>query len=200
MSPEDDLEIQRISNIDTQKKHNSLEDVKNSNGSATSNKKNCINLNKVEQNWRSSPLLINGNHHVNHNSHQFLQIKHPISDIEMSHTANNNEWLNTKSVCEMGENKNGWNEILQTDIENETHNFHELNTGKKDQHDTANTLHLEKLAEQDPLTGHIRREPELDELSSCGIGSCQPKWAKMFASTHVFMVVFLLAWILQVNL
>lgn len=38
-----------------------------------------------------------------------------------------------------------------------------------------------------------------DDRSNCGIGLCKPKWARMFASTHVFMVIFLLAWILQVN-
>lgn len=40
---------------------------------------------------------------------------------------------------------------------------------------------------------------ELDGISSCGIGKCQPKWARFFASTYVFMIVFLLAWVLQVN-
>ncbi|XP_055376193.1 solute carrier organic anion transporter family member 74D [Condylostylus longicornis] len=31
--------------------------------------------------------------------------------------------------------------------------------------------------------------------SSCGIFGCNPKWAKNLASTHMFMVVFLLAWV-----
>lgn len=60
--------------------------------------------------------------------------------------------------------------------------------------------HSEKYhAEHDPLTGGEQRIPELDEISHCGIGSCTPKWARNFASTHVFMVVFLLAWVLQVR-
>lgn len=40
-------------------------------------------------------------------------------------------------------------------------------------------------------------EDENDEDRICGIGSCRPKWATKLASTKVFMVVFLLAWVLQ---
>lgn len=58
-------------------------------------------------------------------------------------------------------------------------------------------------AELDPLTGDTKEgsrvDRESDEISQCGIGSCQPKWARSFATTHAFMVVFLLAWILQVR-
>lgn len=67
-------------------------------------------------------------------------------------------------------------------------------------------------AEHDPLTGvdrdgidrcrrHCDDEDDEDNASGahCGLGSCQPKWARSFASTHAFMVVFLLAWILQVS-
>ncbi|EDW69299.1 solute carrier organic anion transporter family member 74D [Drosophila virilis] len=36
-----------------------------------------------------------------------------------------------------------------------------------------------------------------DEGSNCGLFGCRPRWARRFASTHVFMVVFLLAYILQ---
>lgn len=39
-------------------------------------------------------------------------------------------------------------------------------------------------------------DPE-DDDRICGIGSCRPKWATKLASTKVFMVVFLLAWVLQ---
>lgn len=56
------------------------------------------------------------------------------------------------------------------------------------------------MAEQDPLTGGVaRKEIDIEEMSTCGIGSCQPKWARMFSSTHTFMIVFLLAWVLQVS-
>lgn len=60
-------------------------------------------------------------------------------------------------------------------------------------------------AEHDPLTGVEKdtndrhEDDDEDEGSHCGLGSCQPKWARSFASTHAFMVVFLLAWILQVS-
>lgn len=59
--------------------------------------------------------------------------------------------------------------------------------------------HSDNLAEKDPLTGEHDRLADIDEISNCGIGLCKPKWARVFASTHCFMVVFLLAWILQVN-
>lgn len=59
-------------------------------------------------------------------------------------------------------------------------------------------------SEHESLTG-VYRHPindytndEYYEHSDCGIGVCKPKWARMFATTHVFMVIFLLAWILQV--
>lgn len=38
---------------------------------------------------------------------------------------------------------------------------------------------------------------DADDDRICGIGSCRPKWATKLASTKVFMVVFLLAWVLQ---
>lgn len=65
---------------------------------------------------------------------------------------------------------------------------------------TASSLGtVEKLhtAEDDPLTGVICKDIDPDELSTCGIGACQPKWARMFATTKSFMCVFLIAWVLQ---
>lgn len=65
---------------------------------------------------------------------------------------------------------------------------------------TASSLGIvEKLhtAEDDPLTGVICKDIDPDELSTCGIGACQPKWARMFATTKSFMCVFLIAWVLQ---
>lgn len=43
----------------------------------------------------------------------------------------------------------------------------------------------------------VQEEEEADQGSHCGLGSWQPKWARAFESTHVFMVVFLLGWVLQ---
>lgn len=41
--------------------------------------------------------------------------------------------------------------------------------------------------------------PKDDEeaTSNCGLGPWKPKWLRGFASTHVFMVVFLCGWVLQ---
>lgn len=119
-------------------------------------------------------------------------------DSEGDHKSNNNEWASNLSTNLKREIKNGWKEIPQQEDDG-TINGHKTNgngliNGKIQQ---STNGHSDKLAEQDPLTG-ARKPQEIDELSSCGIGSCQPKWARLFASTHVFMVVFLLAWILQV--
>ena len=67
---------------------------------------------------------------------------------------------------------------------------------------TAPNGHSEKIQELDPLTGHrqLAQTSSADPASYCGLGSCQPRWARRLASTHVFMVVFLFAWVLQVNL
>lgn len=50
----------------------------------------------------------------------------------------------------------------------------------------------DKVAEEDPLTGH--RKWDVDEASK---ESFQPRWAQRFASTKFFMVIFLLAYVLQ---
>jgi hypothetical protein len=54
-----------------------------------------------------------------------------------------------------------------------------------------------KVAEEDPLTGHKSSERDPDDDITCGIGTCQPRWARKFASTNFFLVVFLMAWVLQ---
>lgn len=49
----------------------------------------------------------------------------------------------------------------------------------------------DKIAEEDPLTGHRRwHENDIKE-------GFQPRWAQRFASTNFFMVIFLLAYVLQ---
>lgn len=45
--------------------------------------------------------------------------------------------------------------------------------------------------------GHPGPDGDEDDDRICGIGACRPKWATKLASTKVFMVVFLLAWVLQ---
>lgn len=51
----------------------------------------------------------------------------------------------------------------------------------------------EKVAEEDPLTGR-RRKFVVVETSRV---STQPRWSNRFASTNFFMVIFLLAYVLQ---
>lgn len=55
--------------------------------------------------------------------------------------------------------------------------------------------------ENSALTGGTNATPAShlcdDDDIQCGVGSCRPRWARPLASTRVFMVVFLLAWILQ---
>lgn len=55
--------------------------------------------------------------------------------------------------------------------------------------------------ENSALTGGVNATPAShlcdDDEIQCGVGSCKPRWARPLASTRVFMVVFLLAWILQ---
>lgn len=67
----------------------------------------------------------------------------------------------------------------------------------------------EKYEEDDPLTGlYNQKSLKSSQLSAdyneentaqgaCGLFGCRPKWARSLASTHVFMVVFLIAYILQ---
>lgn len=148
---------------------------------------NGVTINgKIDNNqqWNTTPLLMtHGNHLPEHND---------------EHLANNNEWSPVTPNL-----KNGWKEVPQDDEANGASPQHKLNGGIGMINGKCSIYsvngHSDKLAaEQDPLTGS-KRPVDLDELSNCGIGSCQPKWARTFASTHAFMVVFLLAWILQVN-
>ncbi|XP_002026513.2 solute carrier organic anion transporter family member 3A1 [Drosophila persimilis] len=110
--------------------------------------------------------------------------------------SNNNEWKASEDINNL---KNGLGGLLSSN-NNGTGNGHSLR---------------EKYAhEQAPLTGGYKlpkRSSEseesddfdsdlnggADEGSSCGLFGCRPRWARRFASTHVFMVVFLLAYILQ---
>ncbi|XP_061395930.1 solute carrier organic anion transporter family member 74D [Musca vetustissima] len=66
--------------------------------------------------------------------------------------------------------------------------------------------HTDKYDELDPLTGLYKQKHDIDESDSdshkangegCGLFGFRPKWASKLASTHVFMVVFLVAYVLQ---
>ncbi|KAH8300500.1 hypothetical protein KR018_009702 [Drosophila ironensis] len=91
------------------------------------------------------------------------------------------------------------------------------NNGTGNGHGHGHSLGEKYSHEQAPLTGGYKlpaRSSESEESdfgsdlnggssknkdtgSSCGLFGCRPRWARRFASTHVFMVVFLLAYILQ---
>ncbi|EDW18636.1 uncharacterized protein Dmoj_GI13341, isoform E [Drosophila mojavensis] len=121
----------------------------------------------------------------------------PTTMLYESTPSNNNEWKASEDINNL---KNGL-------LSNNNGNGHSLR---------------EKYAhEQAPLTGGYKLPPgggagggargseseesdfdsDLngggDEGSNCGLFGCRPRWARRFASTHVFMVVFLLAYILQ---
>lgn len=91
--------------------------------------------------------------------------------------------------------KNGRTVIANGD---NNHNGNLLNNNHEQYKMDMKTNGMEKVAEEDPLTG--RRQGNNDdviETSHCGIGSCRPNWARRFASTNYFMVVFLVAYVMQ---
>lgn len=128
-------------------------------------------------------------------------------------TNNNDVWstslpVNSSTGLPRAE-KNGWKELPQDEEESRrsTTGIATLNGGSNG-NGVANgngisngqNGHSDKLAEQDPLTGIVLKDVEEDEQSTCGIGACQPKWARSLASTKSFMCVFLVAWVLQVRI
>lgn len=166
------------------------------------NNNGYINSNAVlNQNGGDShtwlPLL---NHHHHHN---------PKNDIDVTtfSTTNNNKWPVLATPNTLSKPKYVWRELPQDDDSmglfkpnlngtNGSANGSGLN-GIRNGHTDKN--------EHESLTG-VTRHPiadypndSYDDRSTCGIGFCKPKWARMLASTHVFMVVFLLGWILQVK-
>lgn len=197
MSPEDDLGTERIPAIDDIPINRAWKPIlqaenvtvksngrSNSPSSQLNNKNNGTNCTTSDNPSWSSPLLKDSSAQ-----------DHSKSE-EISHKSNNNEWSQmTPSIKR--DVKNGWKEIPQDEEIGGGQpkvNGNGLMNGKNGVNGTNGH---DKLAELDPLTGG-RKPNDLDELSNCGIGSCQPKWARLFSSTHVFMVVFLMAWILQV--
>ncbi|XP_068141904.1 solute carrier organic anion transporter family member 74D [Drosophila tropicalis] len=112
--------------------------------------------------------------------------------------SNNNEWKASEDINNL---KNG---LLSNNNGN----------GHGHGHGHGHNLREKYNHEQAPLTGGYKLPParssESDESdfdsdlngganegSNCGLFGCRPRWARRFASTHVFMVVFLLAYILQ---
>lgn len=133
-------------------------------------------------------------------SHTWLPLlshHHNANDIP---TTNNNKWPVLTSPTNLSNSKYVWRELPQDD---DSMGLYKPNLN------TTNTLSngngLNSKSEHESLTGVVRHSlndysnDEYYERSDCGIGFCKPRWARLFASTHVFMVVFLLAWILQVT-
>ncbi|XP_037720035.1 solute carrier organic anion transporter family member 74D [Drosophila subpulchrella] len=143
-----------------------------------------------------TPLLSQHNNGTATNNGEVTTLP-PSTVLYESTPSNNNEW---KAPEDLGQLKNGLGNLLSSN-NNGTGNGHSLS---------------EKYAhEQAPLTGNYKLPPRSSESeesdfdsdlngsssaessSSCGLFGCRPRWARRFASTHVFMVVFLLAYILQ---
>lgn len=130
-------------------------------------------------------------------SHTWLPLlSHHHNDIP---TTNNNKWPVLTSPTNLSNSKYVWRELPQDD---DSTGLYKPNLNAANALSNGNGLNGK--SEHESLTGVVRHSlkdysnDEYYERSDCGIGVCKPKWARMFASTHVFMVIFLLAWILQV--
>lgn len=132
-------------------------------------------------------------------SHTWLPLlsHHHTNDIP---TTNNNKWPVLTSPTNLSNSKYVWRELPQDD---DSTGLYKPNLNATNSISNGNGLNGK--SEHESLTGVVRHSlndysnDEYFERSDCGIGICKPKWARMFASTHVFMVIFLLAWILQVK-
>lgn len=108
-----------------------------------------------------------------------LLAKNKIDFTESAdNNANNNKWMLPAGQQINDNNKYRWEELPQDD---------------------DSTTHMNG---RDGINAHDKHEQDAnyddDDTSNCGVGFCKPKWARHFASTHVFMVIFLFAWVLQV--
>lgn len=136
--------------------------------------------------------------------------QHP-NDIDHNlPSTNNNKWPALTSPANLSNSKYVWKELPQDD---ESMGLFKPNlNGKNGGFNSGNGLNGMRNGrsdknEHESLTGIVRQpnngyandlHDDDDDESNCGIGICKPRWARCFASTHVFMVIFLLAWILQV--
>lgn len=131
-------------------------------------------------------------------SHTWLPLlnHHHANDIPAT---NNNKWPVLTAPSNLSNSKYVWRELPQDD---DSMGLYKPNLNTTNALSNGNGLNGK--SEHESLTGVVRHSlndysnDEYHERSDCGIGICKPRWARMFASTHVFMVVFLLAWILQV--
>lgn len=183
-------------------------------GEVTSSSNNGQNTD--EQHWSTAKHVspkngvigsIGNNGYINSNailkpnsdeSHTWLPLlgHHHTNDIP---TTNNNKWPVLTSPNNLSNSKYVWRELPQDD---DSMGLYKPNLNTANALSNANGLNGK--SEHESLTGVVRQpfkdysNDEYYKRSDCGIGFCKPKWARVFASTHVFMVIFLLAWILQV--
>lgn len=140
-----------------------------------------------------TPLLENGTQNSTIiEDGELPNAEEPVETLDESYdetVSNNNDWKVGKTNSRAVDNSS-----------NRSNNNSPLINGKpiKDKYD-----------EHDPLTGlyvkvkqesHTIDDDDLQptkESEGCGLFGCKPKWARSLASTHMFMVVFLLAYILQ---
>lgn len=161
------------------------------------------------------PLLSHhNNHHLHQNNHHTNEQQQQPQPSPPPMT-NNNKWPVLTAPANLTNSKYMWRELPQDD------DSMGLYKPKMNLSASANAAVLAsagnrngssaingKKSEHESLTGVKRHslndysnddDDEFYERSECGVGFCKPRWARKFASTHVFMVIFLLAWILQVS-
>uniref|UniRef100_A0A1A9WTI7 Solute carrier organic anion transporter family member n=1 Tax=Glossina brevipalpis TaxID=37001 RepID=A0A1A9WTI7_9MUSC len=153
-----------------------------------------------------TPLLANASGNINHNQELKREefFNESKTDLCTETISNNNDWKDSEEVNINGIKKNDL-------IQKHTNNNELLGNGK-----SGNVLSSLKYEEQDPLTGlckthvnssqvensnrlefYTEQNTNSRNVSGCGLFGCRPKWARRLASTNMFMVVFLLAYILQ---
>lgn len=151
-----------------------------------------------------TPLLANPSGNINHNQEIKREefFNESKTDLCTETISNNNDWKDSEEV-----NINGIKNDL---IQKHTNNNELLGNGN-----SGKVLSL-KYEEQDPLTGlckthvnssqvensnrlefYAEQNTNTRNVNGCGLFGCRPKWARRLASTNMFMVVFLLAYILQ---
>lgn len=161
--------------------------------------------------------LLNHHNHNNHNNHHLHNHHHANEQQQHEQSpptpqmTNNNKWPVLTAPANLTNSKYMWRELPQDDDSmykpkmniNASANAAVLATagnrngssglnGKKSEHESLTGV------KRHSLNDYSNDDDEFYERSDCGVGFCKPNWARKFASTHMFMVVFLLAWILQV--
>lgn len=175
----------------------------NGNGTTTNGYTNGNTTNGTTNGLNGNAKISNGNSHreSGHVWTPLLQTEStpPDPTTELYSPSNNNDWKESEDINNF---KNGLH-----------HKANGNNNGSMRNGKNGLGL-LDKYDEQEPLTGGLYRpqiiptrskdhdddhdEADLPEMDSgCGLFGFRPRWARNFASTHVFMVIFLLAWVLQ---